>query len=104
MPLMKDRTSAKTYHGAETDSPGDPQGESEDFIEDSRIAEMTDVPLKDVRNYFITLDQVELVDLALAGTGMKASITRTGRLTLGLYGAFPTPSASEPSRSRSKTG
>ena len=80
------------------------QGESEDFIEDSRIAEMTDVPLKDVRNYLITLDQVELVDLALAGTGMKASITRTGRLALGLYGAFPTPSAPEPSRSRSKTG
>ena len=42
------------------------QGESEDFVEDSRIAEMTDVPLKDVRNYLITLDQIELVDLALA--------------------------------------
>ena len=80
------------------------QGETSNYIEDARVAELTDVPLQDVRNYFLTLDQAELVDLALAGAGLKASINQTGRLALGLLGPFPSPAAPEPSRSRSKTG
>jgi len=84
------------------------QGESPDFIEDARIAQVTRVPLKDVRNYLLTLDHIELVDLALAENGIKASITPTGRLALGLFGPFPgqpaAPAAPRPSRSRGKTG
>ena len=45
-------------------------------------------------NWFLTLDNDEYVDLALTESGMKtASVTAKGRLALGLYRPFPTPSA-----------
>ncbi len=85
----------------------DAQGDSQSFIEDIRIAQATRISLRDIRDWFLTLDNDELVDLALTENGMSASVTAKGRLTLGLYRPFPTPtqpSAPEPSRSRSKTG
>ena len=83
----------------------DAQGETSAFVEDSRIAQATQIALRDMRDWLLTLDQDELVDLALAETGFKASINAKGRLALGLYRPFPIqPAAPEPSRSRSRTG
>ncbi len=85
----------------------DAQGETSAFIEDTRVAQVTQISLRDMRNWFLTLDQDEYVDLALTEGGLKASATPKGRLALGLYRPFPTqptPSQPEPSRSRSRTG
>src|SRR5271157_3919044 len=82
----------------------DAQGESQSFIEDTRICQATRISLRDIRDWFLTLDNDELVDLALTENGMSASVTAKGRLALGLYRPFPTPITPEPSRSRSKTG
>ena len=84
------------------------QGESQTFVEDARVAEATQIALRNMRDWLLTLDQEELVDLALTKNGLRASVTAKGRLALGLYRPFPTqptgPKATEPSRSRSKTG
>ena len=85
----------------------DAQGDTQAFIEDSRIAQATRISLRDIRDWFLTLDNDELVDLALTENGMSASVTAKDRLALGLYRPFPTPTqptAPEPSRSRTKTG
>jgi hypothetical protein len=82
------------------DSPKDAAG----FVPDSHIAQATQIALRDMRDWFLTLDQDEYVDLALTEGGMKASITPQGRLALGLYRPFPTPPTPDPSRSRSRTG
>ena len=85
----------------------DAQGESQSFIEDTRICQATRISLRDMRDWFLTLDNDQLVDLALTENGMSASVTAKRRLTFGLYRPFPTPtqpSAPEPARSRSKTG
>jgi uncharacterized caspase-like protein len=76
-------------------------------MEDSQIAQATKISLRDMRDWFLTLDHDELVDLALTENGMSASVTAKGRLALGLYRPFPAqtqPPAPEPARSRSKTG
>src|SRR4051812_12616925 len=84
----------------------DAQGETSAFVEDARIAQVTQIALRDIRDWFLTLDQDEMVDLALAETGFKASINAKGRLALGLYRPFPTQPAptTDPARSRSRTG
>jgi len=87
----------------------DAQGNSRAFIEDSRIAQVTRISLTDMRDWFLTLDHEEYVDLALTENGMSASVTAKGRLALGLYRPFPTPATAtpataEPARSRSRTG
>jgi hypothetical protein len=85
----------------------DAQGETHAFIEDRRIAQETKISLRELRDWFLTLDNDELVDLALTENGMSASVTAKGRLALGLYRPFSTPttpSTSEPTRSRSRTG
>src|SRR5271166_4091399 len=85
----------------------DAQGDTSAFIEDTRVAQVTQISLRDMRNWFLTLDQDEYVDLALTEGGLKASATPKGRLALGLYRPFPTqptPSQPEPSKSRSRTG
>src|SRR4051812_14858513 len=85
----------------------DAQGETSAFIEDARIAQATQIALRDMRDWFLTLDQDEYVDLALTEGGLKASVTPKGRLALGLYRPFPTqptPAPTEPARSRSRTG
>ena len=80
------------------------QGDAQAFIEDTRICQATRISLRDIRDWFLTLDNDEQVDLALTENGMSASVNAKGRLALGLYRPFPTPTAPEPSRSRSKTG
>jgi uncharacterized caspase-like protein len=85
----------------------DAQGETRAFIADRRIAESTKISLQDVRDWFLTLDHDELVDLALTEDGLSASMNAKGRLALGLYRPFPTPaqrSAPEPTRARCATG
>ena len=85
----------------------DAQGESQSFIEDTRICQATRISLRDIRDWFLTLDNDEYVDLALTESGLKASVTAKGRLALGLYRPFPTPTKPpipEPARSRSRTG
>src|SRR4051794_13708324 len=83
----------------------DAQGETSAFVEDSRISQATQIALRDMRDWFLTLDQDEYIDLALTEGGLKASVTPKGRLALGLYRPFPTqPTAPEPARSRSRTG
>ena len=85
----------------------DAQGETSAFIEDSRVAQVTQISLRDMRDWFLSLDQDEYVDLTLTESGLKASVTAKGRLALGLYQPFPTPTkppTPEPARSRSRTG
>jgi hypothetical protein len=85
----------------------DAQGETPAFIEDVRVAQTTQISLKDVRDWFLTLDLAEYVDLALTEGGLKADVTPKGRLALGLYRPFPaqpTSSQPEPARYRSQTG
>jgi uncharacterized caspase-like protein len=84
----------------------DAQGETSTFIEDARIAQATQIALRDMRDWLLTLDQEEYVDLALIEGGLKASVTAKGRLALGLYRPFPshTTLTTEPARYRSRTG
>ena len=53
----------------------DAQGDSQAFIEDSRISQATKISLRDMRDWFLTLDHDELVDLALTESGLSASVT-----------------------------
>lgn len=83
------------------------QGETSAFIEDAKVAQVTRIALRDMRDWFLTLDQDEYVELALTEGGLKASVTPKGRLALGLFRPLPTPP--EPTspaavRSRSRTG
>ena len=85
----------------------DAQGETSAFVEDARISQATQIALRDLRDWFLTLDQDGYVDLALTEGGMKASVTPQGRLALGLYRPFspqPTTTTTEPPRLRSRTG
>jgi hypothetical protein len=85
----------------------DAQGESQAFVEDSRIVQATKIALRDTRDWLLTLDHDEYIDLALTENGLRAVVTAKGRLALGLYRSFPTqtpPSPPEPSRARTKTG
>jgi hypothetical protein len=85
----------------------DAQGDSQAFIEDSRLAQSTKITLRDTRDWLLTLDHDEYVDLALTENGLRAAVTAKGRLALGLYRPFPTQAQSavpEPSRARTKTG
>jgi hypothetical protein len=82
----------------------DAQGDTGAFIEDSRIAQTTRISLRDMRDWFLTLDNDEYVDLALTESGMSASVTAKGRLALGLYKPFPAPPVPAPALTRSKTG
>jgi hypothetical protein len=83
------------------------QGDSQAFIEDCQIAQLTKIALRDTRDWLLTLDHDEYVDLALTENGLRAAVTAKGRLALGLYRPFPTQvplSHPEPSRSRTRTG
>ena len=84
----------------------DAQGENSTFVEDNSVAQATQIALRDMRDWFLTLDQEGYVDLALTEGGLKASVTPQGRLALGLYRPFPSQPAQpqEPTRSRSRTG
>ena len=80
------------------------QGETSTYIEDSKLAQATEIAMSDMRNWLLTLDQEEYIDLTLTNNGRSASITPKGRLTLGLFRPLPPTSAPEPSKSRSRTG
>ena len=80
------------------------QGETSNYIDDSKLAQATRIAVSDMRNWLLTLDQEEYVDLALTNNGLSASITPKGRLTLGLFSPLPPTPAPEPSKSRSRTG
>jgi hypothetical protein len=84
----------------------DAQGESSAFIEDTRIAQTTLISLREIRDWFLTLDQGEYVDLALTEDSLKAGVTPKGRLAMGVYRPFPTkPTPSlEAVISRGRTG
>ena len=85
----------------------DAQGDNPAPIEDTRVAQVTQISLRNTRDWYLTLDQDGYVDLVLTEGGLRASVTPKGRLALGLYQPFPTrptPSESGPARSRSRTG
>src|SRR3954447_5116668 len=82
------------------------QGETSNFIDDSKLSQATQIDLSDMRNWLLTLDQEEYVDLALTNSGFSASITPKGRLTLGMFRPIPSSPAQAPgsARPRLKTG
>jgi Caspase domain len=85
----------------------DAQGDSSAFIEDTKVAQATKIALRDTRDWLLTLDHDEYVDLALTENGLRAAVTAKGRLALGLFRPFPTQTPAplgEPSRARTKTG
>jgi DNA-binding IscR family transcriptional regulator len=45
------------------------QGDSRNYVADSRIAEETDLALDDVRNWFLTLQDKELVSIVRGRPG-----------------------------------
>ena len=80
------------------------QGETSNYIDDSKLTQATQIAMSDMRNWLLTLDQEEYIDLTLTNNGLSASITPKGRLTLGLFRPLPSTPAPEPSKSRSRTG
>ena len=58
------------------------QGETSNYIDDSKLTQATQIAMSDMRNWLLTLDQEEYVDLALTNNGLSASITPKGRLKL----------------------
>ncbi len=60
----------------------DTQGDSTNFIEDSRLAQTTRLSLVDLRNWLETLEGDEYINLARTEAGLSASITAKGRVTL----------------------
>jgi hypothetical protein len=67
-------------------SPKDSAG----FVTDAEVAQSTRIALKDVRDWFETLEGEEYVEAARTESGLSASITARGRLQLGLYEPIPT--------------
>ena len=84
----------------------DTQGDTQAFVEDAKIAQKTQITIRDIRDWLLTLDHDELADLALTENGLRASVTAKGRLALGLYRPLPsTPTgAPESARPRLRTG
>ena len=84
------------------------QGETSNYIDDSKLAQVTQIRLEDVRNWLFTLDTHDYVDIVLTTNGFSASITPKGRLVLGLLRPSPSTTAqaqaSESARPRFKTG
>ena len=58
------------------------QGDTQTFIKDTELSRRTMITLSDIRNWLLTLDREGLVDLAVSDSGMLASATAKGRLTL----------------------
>jgi len=80
------------------------QGETSNYIEDSKLSQATQIAVSDMRNWLLTLDQEEYIDLTLTNNGLSASITPKGRLTLGVFSPLPPTPTPEPSKSRTRTG
>src|SRR5262249_19331831 len=58
------------------------QGDSGAYTADSRIAQETDLPLEDVRNWLLTLQDKEFVNLVRGKTGLRAFVEAKGVLAL----------------------
>ena len=58
------------------------QGDSGNYVADARIAEETDLALDDVRNWFLTLQDKELVSIVRGETGLRALVEAKGVLAL----------------------
>jgi hypothetical protein len=58
------------------------QGDSGDYTADSRIAQETDLALDDVRNWLLTLQEKEFVNLVRGQTGLRAFVEAKGILAL----------------------
>ena len=88
----------------------DAQGETSAFIEDAEIAQATQVALRDMRDWFLTLDQDEYVDLALTEDGMRASVMPKGGLALACTARSrrspppPEPAGTQPDRRGASPG
>jgi hypothetical protein len=83
----------------------DAQGESEDFVDDTRIAQTTRIALKDVRDWLQTLEGKEFIQVARTEAGLSASITADGRQALRQFRPFtnttPPPTVTSGSTSAS---
>ena len=51
------------------------QGETSAYIEDTKVAQVTQIAMRDMRDWLLTLDQEEYIDLTLTDSGLRASIT-----------------------------
>ena len=66
----------------------DAQGETTSYIADTKIAEATQIAIKDVRDWLETLEGNEYVSVARTKAGLSASVTANGRLALGQFRPF----------------
>src|SRR5271157_2066464 len=66
----------------------DAQGETTSYIADTKIAEATQIAIKDVRDWLETLEGNEYINVARTEAGMSASVTANGRLALGQFRPF----------------
>ena len=66
----------------------DAQGETTNYIADTKIAEATRIAIKDVRDWLETLEGNEYVSVARTEAGLSASVTANGRLALGQFRPF----------------
>src|SRR5271157_979190 len=64
------------------------QGETTSYVFDTKIAEATQIAIKDVRDYLETLEGNEYVNVARTEAGLSASVTANGRLALGQFRPF----------------
>src|SRR5271157_6239405 len=67
----------------------DAQGDTTNYIEDSRLVQNTRLILGDLRNWLETLEGDEYINLARTEAGLSASITAKGRVTLAQTRPFP---------------
>ena len=73
----------------------DAQSDTPAFIEDTRVAQAAQIPLRDTRDWFLILDQDEFVDLALTEGGLKGECHTSG--PAGTWPVSPAPDAAYPS-------
>ena len=66
----------------------DAQGETTNYIGDTKIAEATQIAIKDVRDWLETLEGNEYINVARTEAGISASVTANGRLALGQFRSF----------------
>ena len=54
------------------------QGETSTYIEDSKLTQATQIAMSDMRNWLLTLDQEEYIDLTLTNNGLAPRSRRKG--------------------------
>ena len=78
----------------------DVQGDSANYVADAKVAEITQIALSHVRDWFQTLSDEGLISLARTSSGFSANIEAKGRLALNQARPF-TDSPSSPSATTS---